>query len=287
MRNFFGTNGITATSANHIANMAKEYYENLETKLQSLRFYNTEIELITAGKKVLTSSGISENSDLFQNIQNMLVEISKCKTLIAYLREAIKEKEQLSADVYTNLPLDLKAPERPSEIPTVTTLDILSTWEPEKLLRYYKLQAYAAVFGDSVHKNGSISNARKDLVKIASNPSSVDLKGSDTIITNYTPTISQEKVDSLFFDIQTKFRKYQAEFNGMQAELEDTATKQNQENQDKFAKEFKEYMDLNKEYQEKLNAWKLAEAQRIKSLKIVIPENLKDIYEKINNLSKD
>jgi hypothetical protein len=48
--------------------MAKEYYENLETKLQSLRFYNTEIELITAGKKVLTSSGISENSDLFQSI---------------------------------------------------------------------------------------------------------------------------------------------------------------------------------------------------------------------------
>ena len=43
MRNFFGTNGITATSANHIANMAKEYYENLETKLQSLCFYNTEI----------------------------------------------------------------------------------------------------------------------------------------------------------------------------------------------------------------------------------------------------
>ena len=73
----------------------------------------------------------------------------------------------------------------------------------------------------------------------------------------------------------------------MQTELEDAATKQNQENQDKFSKEFKEYMDLNKEYQEKLNAWKLAEAQRIKSLKIVIPENLKDIYEKINNLSKD
>lgn len=287
MRNFFGTNGITAISANHIANMAKEYYENLETKLQSLRFYNTEIELITAEKKVLISSGVSESSDLFQSIQNMLVEISKCKTLIAYLREAIKEKEQLSADIYTNLPPDWKAPERPSAIPTVTNLDVLSTWKPEKLLRYYKLQAYAAAFGDSVHKNGSISNARKDLVKITSNPSSVDLKGSDTIITNYTPTISQEKVDSLFFDIQTKFRKYQAEFNGMQAELEDTATKQNQENQDKFSKEFKEYIDLNKEYQEKLNAWKLAEAQRIKSLKIVIPENLKDIYEKINNLSKD
>ena len=46
-------------------------------------------------------------------------------------------------------------------------------------------------------------------------------------------------------------------------------------------------MDLNKEYQEKLNSWRVAEAQRIKSLKIVIPENLKDIYEKINNLSKD
>ena len=37
LRKMLGNEGLTATSANHIANIAKEMYESLETKMQSIR----------------------------------------------------------------------------------------------------------------------------------------------------------------------------------------------------------------------------------------------------------
>ena len=38
---FFGTEGLTSTSANHIANIAKEYYQSLEAELEATNFVKT------------------------------------------------------------------------------------------------------------------------------------------------------------------------------------------------------------------------------------------------------
>ena len=35
---FFGEQGLTMTSANHVANLAKEFYEGLEAKLNATSF---------------------------------------------------------------------------------------------------------------------------------------------------------------------------------------------------------------------------------------------------------
>nr|DAU84907.1 MAG TPA: hypothetical protein [Caudoviricetes sp.] len=37
---FFGTDGLTSTSANHIANIAKEYIQNYEKELKKHLFCN-------------------------------------------------------------------------------------------------------------------------------------------------------------------------------------------------------------------------------------------------------
>jgi len=36
IKEFFGKEGLTLTSANHIANMAKEYYTKIETEIKSM-----------------------------------------------------------------------------------------------------------------------------------------------------------------------------------------------------------------------------------------------------------
>lgn len=36
---------LTSTSANHIANLAKEYIQGVEMQLNNISFYNTEIAL--------------------------------------------------------------------------------------------------------------------------------------------------------------------------------------------------------------------------------------------------
>lgn len=45
---FFSDNdrGLTSTSANHVANMAKEMIRGLEAELETLVFYSTEVSLI-------------------------------------------------------------------------------------------------------------------------------------------------------------------------------------------------------------------------------------------------
>ena len=57
---FFGEGGLTSTSANHVANLAKEYAQKQESWLNAVCFYNTQIGLIGTDVKNTVSIGISE-----------------------------------------------------------------------------------------------------------------------------------------------------------------------------------------------------------------------------------
>lgn len=282
MINYFSNTGITATSANHIANMAKEYYESLQTELSSIRFYNTEVELLTAGKKVLTSNGLTKIDRIESNIK----QISECKALIAYLREAIKNKEQLALEADNAHPEEIVFPKAPIYPNKKTTSDIMDTWPLDKISRYYRLQTFAATYGEIVHPKGFLSLARKNLLDKINNPTSVDLNGSETIISTFTPTISLQEEEDMFFSIQKSYRAYQAEFNGMKTELDQSVREINDSLLNQYTVEYQAYQDENKLATEALFKWREDEKRRIEKLKIVIPDNLKSIYEIINNLSK-
>lgn len=280
MKNFYSEKGITATSANHICNIAKEHYETIEQELTNLSFYNTEIELLTAGKKVLTSKGNTDLSDIKSKIQ----EIADCKTLIAYLREAIKDKEKLTSEI--TLPDDLVLPERPDILKTPTQEDIKATWSTEKLLRYYRLQTIAATYGEQVHPTGAISTARDSFHKILSKPNSVALQGTDTIISTYTPSVDKNSVETLYFDLQAEQRKAQAEYNGLVKEIDDAISEIDEKNQQEYIKLLDEYRTARNKYDSEREIYINKKKQEIKNLKICIPENLKKIYDKINSLSQ-
>jgi len=287
MQNFFNNNGITATSANHIANMAKEYYEDLTTQLKSIRFYNSEIELLTAGKKVQTSTGLSKSDWKFTQIEAELNQIASCKALIAYLREAIKAKEELTMKVEQTIPDGIEMPKAPIMPSKKTQKDVLDTWPLEKVVRYYRVQAYAATYGEIVHPSGSLAKARKDFLDKLSNPTSVDLKGSETIISTFTPTIDTQSVEDLFFKIQKEYRALQAEFNGLESEIKKTIQDEFDSTMDKYTADYQSFQSEQKRQMDNLFKWRSDEKQKIEKLKIQIPENLKSIYDTINNLSKN
>ena len=58
-----GKDGLTITSANHLANIAKEMYEALVSKLESLKFYSRDYMLAIAGKTFRVENE-SEKSEL-------------------------------------------------------------------------------------------------------------------------------------------------------------------------------------------------------------------------------
>ena len=91
-----GKDGLTMTSANHLANIAKEMYEALVSSIESLRFYSRDYMLAIAGKTFRVENE-SEKSEL-EALASSLKEIGALKSLIAYLREGIKAKTQMNSD---------------------------------------------------------------------------------------------------------------------------------------------------------------------------------------------
>ena len=85
---FFAENGITATSANHLSNIAKENYMAIDKQMASLKFYRTTVNFIGSAEETVLSYGTSQ--EMFARIIDWVNEVIACKSLIAYLREAIR-----------------------------------------------------------------------------------------------------------------------------------------------------------------------------------------------------
>ena len=52
---FFAENGLTATSANHLSNIAKENYMAIERQMAKLEFYRTAVGLIGGSEETVVS----------------------------------------------------------------------------------------------------------------------------------------------------------------------------------------------------------------------------------------
>lgn len=102
---FFGPQGLTAASANHIADMAKENYQAIEKRFSLMDFHKKTVALIGSSDETVLSYGTSKEQ--FAGIQEDLNEVVDLKRLIAYLREAIKAKETLAEEAAISLPKSL------------------------------------------------------------------------------------------------------------------------------------------------------------------------------------
>ena len=67
---FFGKHGITSTSANHLANIAKELIADNEAKLKNITFVTTTIDIVgsTASDKTISRGYTEEQLSLLTNI---------------------------------------------------------------------------------------------------------------------------------------------------------------------------------------------------------------------------
>ena len=283
-RAFFGENGLTQTSANYICNKAKEFYQDVETKIANIKFYNTELSIIGSDKSKTISNGSTVGT--LDMIPIMIKDIYEAKALIAFLREAIKEKAELYtkcqnyvSDELRNHGNKLLQPEA-----YLTKDDIINSWSIKELEHYINLETECAVLGSIIHPNGSLNKARKDLINKMTNPTDVSASGRDTLIYDYIPLVSIESVDKTFFNLQEKHREKQAELNGILHKIEVALKNDVLAKDTAYHNAKKAYDD---EYMQLLRASNLKKQELCKevdALKIVIPNNLKDIYNKISNL---
>ena len=296
MNNVFFENGfMTSTEAQNICNIAKEAVTNEHERLSAVSFYDTEIASIISPEAFIKTK-ISPNDISW--ISESLDKIGRYNALNAWLKEAIKAKEEAmdEVDIMDVTTLDFYEDYIKPEEPTIgyDSFDeekVMSEWSADKLNRYYTLNSEAAVIGKYIHDSGAIAKARKDLVNKMANPSTVSGQGRETIVFKYIPSVDTEVVEGIYMSLLAKHRKLNAELNSLKAEIKETINKKNIEAsiafRDKHTKwEYKisEYYSLVKQRDAKINEYKISEKERISKLKINVPSSLMDTYKEIKAL---
>ena len=287
---FFGENGLTSTSANHVANLAKEFVQNIENELKTVKFINTSVSLIGSNEKNVLSEGVC-NEDILE-IKHKLYSISQANSLIAWLREAIKAREKMFRDVNA-VSIEEWAEMNGTTLPAQPTRKAVSTKEEciakrniKERNRIYSLQAKAAVIGKYIHPDGKFAEAREELMEKMHEKHEISGNGRDTLLYHYEPSCGPEVVEKVFFELQAAHREVQAELNGIyhviEEEIREEQANSMKEYQNAMVAYNAEYKLCHSEYQKYIEE----EGARRAALKIIIPNELQVIYQKVNQLGK-
>lgn len=285
---FFGENGLTSTSANHVANLAKEFISSNENYLNNISFINCKIGLIGSDKDQTYSLGVKDLS----NVEVTLADIAKCKALIAWLREAIKAKNALISDI-NNLTIlgycqlkGLPNPEHPQLTDYLTVEEYYDSLPIKERNEYYSLEAEAATLGQFIHPGGNFNKQRTLLFEKLMHPIKSEGEGRDTVLYKYNPSINLDEIDNTFFKLQSKYREVQARLNGMKHLCELAMQQDHLQKDNAYKAAYTEYSAKMHEIENECNIYKDEELVRIQNLKIVIPNSLESIYKKIQSLGK-
>ena len=289
---FFGENGLTQTSAQHVKDMAGHYVDDLKQKLSSITFVNSNINIIGGENSTLVNKGWNEEE--LNSVNEILERISQAQALQAWLGEAINAKQNRQTYVghynikdYCN-DYNIEYPTEPTNVKYATEADWLKTLSIKELNRYLTLQTYCAVFGNFIHpKYGSnFHTARQLAIKVEKAPYEVTENGRDTVIYNKTLSVDIETIDNKYFELQAIHRDKQSEFNALRHQFEvyrDSKFTQDQTEYDKKLLEYKQRVtELSSQWQTKKDELE----RECANLKIVIPDALKSIYDKVNRLGK-
>ena len=272
-RIFLGENGLTTTSANFLSNLAKEAYKSIDEQLDGIKLTTTDVGLLSSNEtKRMKNGNTKEDLD---TILKRLNEIAKYKSLIAWMREAIKAKSRVVLEA-TNLSDEEAAKALGIEIPV----------EP-KMQAQMTVDDYLAKLSlKERNQLGAFAKERAELQKAISNPIRLDGNGRDTVMYKLTPSVNPEDVEKTFFSLQAKYREYQAQLNSLKHEMEIAIQKDTQAKLFDYKAKLSAYNARKAEVQTAIQAYRKAKVDECMALKIIIPDSLRDVYERVSRMGK-
>jgi len=289
---FFGENGITSTSANHIANMAKEYVQHLQDEDTAIGFLDCKVSLMTSNESKVIAYGMK--SDVLKRIPDNLQKITEANSLIAWLREAIKAKEYemesvsaLDFEVYL-VAEHLECPKCPEKenYGFVEFDNILATLPIKERIEYYELETKSAVIGKFIHPGGSYAKARKELKYRILHPITMEGEGQQAMIYEYAPSIEANNIEDLFFKLQNEHRSAQASLNAIRFKIQQQVDEINHKENNRLSVDKTVFIETRKKLQIDFNAYKEQKRAELSKLKIIIPNSLTGIFEILNKMGK-
>lgn len=298
---YFSNEGLTSTTANYYANIAKELQMAAQERLNNVQLYSTSVAVIGSNERQLMSAGLRD----LKFISNDLPYLASLNAFCAWIREAIKEKEEQAKEVrqldieHWSEQMNIKLPEwpaHPKDPEVITEQSVMNSWDINKRNKYLHLEAFAATYGKYIHPDGTFSKARKKAHEVVNKPITKEGVGRDMVLYYNNLTVDPESIDSTFLSLQDEYRSYEKALNQMKAELKETvndltrkAYEQYQINVASWKEQQKLYSSELGKIQSEWMKWKTDELERISQLKITIPDALKDIFrviQKVGDTSK-
>jgi len=293
---YFGEEGMTSTSANHVSAMANVMVQDIKNRLMGLRLYDKSIRVI--GDAEVTVETVNNT---LPDIAEGVKQICKANALIAWLREAVKERENAQTYIQ-NMTLDdwmkkqgIEKPTSPvpPTMPRINFQDyatILDTGLTVKEYnRFVELNSALAVYGEMIHEKGLLTRQKSELQRIRQNPTEVKESGRDTIITQYRVDVNIDTdLDKLYTQLQSEYRQLQAEKNGIEAKFSNLAMDYQTRKMDEWkaakAQFDRDCMAVNSQlvgYDAQMKEWKKQRLEELAALKIIIPNDLKALYKEL------
>ena len=280
---FFSEKGLTSTSANMIANKAKEAIRQIESDVANIHPLNVDIELLFNGQVKRITNGDTSLEKMDEKIKL----IYEAKALQAWLREALKAKEKV-VEMVSHVSFDKWCKDNNIERPELVkpedpkSIDELIGELPEaERVKIYMLQQKVATIGKIIHNDGPLATARKAILDKVKNPTTTEGEGQNMIIRTYTPSITYDEVNNKFNELIDKHREYQAQLNKIMYDLEKEETDQALEYKKAEKIAYAEYSDKMDKLSRDYEIWKAQSIKEAKDLKIVLPESLHEIYNKL------
>ena len=293
---YFGEEGMTSTSAQHVSAMANVMVQDVKQHLMGLRLYEKSIRVIGD-----VECKVEEVNNTLPEISEGVKQICKANALIAWLREAVKEREQAQQyiqDMTLDKWMELQGIEKPASpvppmMPKINFQDyktILDTGlSVKEYNRFVELNSALAVYGEMIHDKGLLTRQKNELARIMQNPTEVKESGRDTIITTYKVDVNiGTDLDKLYTELQSEYRKLQAEKNGIEAKFSNMAmayhTRKMEEWKAAKAQYDRDLTRVNSELvgiQTRMQEWKKQRMEELAALKIIIPNDLKALYKSL------
>lgn len=296
---YFGEEGLTSTSANHVSAMANVMVQDIKNRIMELRLYQKSIRVI--GDAEVTVETVNNT---LPEIAGAVKRICKANALIAWLREAVKEREKAQNHIQNitreewmkskgiAMPSISERPPRP----TINFGDYATVLETglgiKEYNRFVELNSALAVYGEIIHERGLLTRQKAEIQRIRKNPTEVKESGRDTIITTYTADVNVEAdINEVYIQLQQEYRQLQAEKNGIEAKFSDLAMQYQTRKMEEWKAANSEWeIELDKynlkfmEIDTQLKEWKKQRLEELAALKIIIPNDLKDIYNQLKNI---
>lgn len=279
---------FTTTSANHIANLAKEFIVNKESKLNNIKLTSTTVSLISEDSKHIVEYETPFND--FKQIEDNLQIISEATSFIAYLREEIKSKEKdvekiENMSIHDYAKMVGKSISNNDDLPTRPNKEkILGNLSENDKLLIIQANAFTSVYGKYIHPDGKFSKERKSYFNKLSNPGKVDFEGRDSIIYNYSTSYTPETIDLLFFKLQSTHRHHQAAYNKIMHEVDEEFNKQLREYNSIISERTSKNQVIFEVLTQEFNNYQNSKIEEISNRKIKLPKKYISIYELIKNL---